>query len=290
MSPRVTVGISFFDEARRLDAAIRSVLVQSFDDFELLLIDDGSTDSSVDVARRSLRDPRVRLYSDGRRRHLGARLNEILARATGALIARMDGDDVMHPERLARQVAHLDREPDCDAVGTWSALIDEQGRPFAVIEGMPTPAPGRRLLERPPIAHATMMARAGWMRAFRYDEALTRAEDRDLWCRAGVGSRIDVIEEVLYLVHVRPRGPEFLSDYLAGQADLRRVLRRHGPRLAGPLVTARLVGASLAKSAVMVLADRVGASGAVVSRRGRRPTRAETARASEALRAVRQIP
>src|SRR4051794_20441310 len=107
--PRVTIGIPFHDEERFLEQAITSVLRQSFADFELLLIDDGSTDRSLEIAR-SFDDPRIEVTADGRRRFLAARLNEITRRARGELIARMDGDDVAHPERLSRQLALLDAD------------------------------------------------------------------------------------------------------------------------------------------------------------------------------------
>src|SRR5262245_13561202 len=125
--PRVTVAISFNDEELYLAGAVRSVLGQTFEDFELLLLDDGSRDRSLEIARGFLSDPRVRVFSDGSRRHLAARLNEATRLARGRYIARMDADDVMHPRRLAVQVAHLDREPDCRAVGTWIALVTDDG-------------------------------------------------------------------------------------------------------------------------------------------------------------------
>jgi glycosyltransferase involved in cell wall biosynthesis len=286
MKPRLTVAISFHDEERYLEAAVRSVLAQSFEDFELLLIDDGSTDRSLEIARGFLGDARVRVFTDGARRHLAARLNEVVRRARGELVARMDADDVMHPEKLALQVAHLDREPACQAVGTSAALVDEDEVAFGVIEVAPITADDRRLLERPPIPHATMMARAGWLGAHPYDETLTRAEDRDLWCRTR-GTRIDAIEDVLYVVRVLPHRRGFASDYVQGQADLRRVLLRYGPELGGWLVTARLVGSSLLKSATMRVVDLAGWTDVIVSRRGRAPTAKELVRVDEALATTR---
>jgi glycosyltransferase involved in cell wall biosynthesis len=92
----VTVGIPFYNEERYLADAIRSILAQSFSDFELVLVDDGSTDASRAIAQ-GFRDDRIRVLGDSRRRLLPARLNEIVANAKGALVARMDADDVSHP-------------------------------------------------------------------------------------------------------------------------------------------------------------------------------------------------
>lgn len=287
--PRLTVAISFHDEERYLGGAVRSVLGQTFEDFELLLIDDGSSDRSPEIAREFLGDARVRLIVDGHRRHLAARLNEATRLARGELIARMDADDVMHPRRLETQVAHLDREPDCLAVGTWAALVTDDDVPFAVIEANPTTARREQLLLRPPIPHATMMARASWLASFPYDETLTRAEDRDLWCRTE-GARIDVIDDVLYVVRVSPHRPGFRTDYLRGQSDLRRVLLRYGPALGGPVLTARLVGSSLLKSAAMSVALRSGFADRIMARRGRAPRAPELTRVEEALRVARHAP
>jgi hypothetical protein len=132
-----------------------------------------------------------------------------------------------------------------------------------------------------------MVARVPWLRRFRYDESLLRAEDRALWCRTALSSRIDALEEVLYLIRVIPRAPSFLEDYRRGQADLRRVLMRYGPALAGPLPTARMFCASVLKSAAMTAASRLGGSQAIVRRRGRPATAAELARVDEALAAAR---
>jgi len=279
--PALTVGIAFHDEEPRLEAAIRSILVQSFEDFELLLVDDGSTDRSLEIAR-SFDDRRIVVSSDGRRLRLATRLNEITARARAPRIARMDADDVSHPDRLRRQMRHLDREPDCVAVGSWAALVDETGRPFGVVEASGLRV-GARGVRAPPIPHATMMSRADWLGRFPYDPSLARAEDRDLWARVAGSARIDVLEEVLYVVYASASRPTFLSDYLEGQADLRRVLVRYGRHT--PLATVSRAATSLAKSALMRVADRLGQSARLVRRRGRPPTAAEITHVEEALSA-----
>lgn len=284
MTPRVTVGLSFLNEERHLAVAVRSVLRQSVSDLELVLVDDGSSDGSLAIARNlAAGDPRVRVRSDGVRRGLPARLNEIAGIARAPCIARMDGDDVMHPERLAVQLSTLDADPELDAVGTWAALIDDAEETFGIAA---TPEPrrtGADILERGILAHATMTARTSWLRANPYDESLTRAEDRDFWCRVGLTSRLAVVPEVLYVVRVTPRDARFLEDYLTGQAHYRAVVLRHGPALTGWRTTSRLFASSAAKSAAMRILHAAGLASRVVSRRGRPPTEAERARVREAL-------
>lgn len=288
-SPAITIAIPFHDEERYLGDAIRSVLCQTFTDFELLLVDDGSTDRSLAIAR-SFDDSRVTVLSDGTRRGLPARLNEIVRRARADLIARMDADDVSHPTRLARQMEALRDDPTLDVVGTWVALVDDDEEPFAVAECAELPASAARALEHGVLAHATILAKRSWHRANPYDESLTRAEDRDLWCRTASSTRFGVVPEVLYVVRVSTRDARFLRDYVDAHRQNRTILLRHGPRIVGISRTARLVLASAAKSVVMRGAYVAGLSSWIVRRRGRAPTDAERALVREALAAGRQTP
>jgi glycosyltransferase involved in cell wall biosynthesis len=283
--PRVTVGLPFFDEQRRIGDAIRSVLAQSFTDFELLLVDDGSRDGSLAIAR-SFRDPRIRVIADGQRRHLPARLNEIIHTARAPYVARMDADDVMHPTRLARQLAVLDAQPACDVVGTWVALADGRGRVFAVAETGPLPPSPRAALMQGVLAHATVLGKREWFAANPYDETLTRAEDRDLWCRTAATARFAVVPECLYVVRVDVDKDSFARSYVETQSQNRRIFATYGPGMVGRFETSRLIALTYAKSLVMRgligarLADRL------VRRRGRPPTASELALAYETLAAA----
>ncbi|HVM69364.1 MAG TPA: glycosyltransferase family A protein, partial [Gaiellaceae bacterium] len=145
VAPPLTIAISFHDEERYLAAAVRSVLAQTMPDFELLLVDDGSRDRSLEIAR-SFTDRRVTVISDGRHLGLASRLNEIARRARSELVARMDADDVCHPTRLARQLEVI-RRSGCDAVGTWAGLFGDANEPFAVVETSPLPPTRASALE-----------------------------------------------------------------------------------------------------------------------------------------------
>src|SRR5512140_3729418 len=114
--PLVTIGLPIYNAGALLRDTLRSVFAQTLTDWELLAFDDGSTDGSGEVLR-GLRDPRVRVLSEPENRGLAARLNFIHANARGRYIARMDADDLMHPERLARQVEFLAARSDVDVVG-----------------------------------------------------------------------------------------------------------------------------------------------------------------------------
>lgn len=284
--PRVTMGIPFHDEARWLGDAIRSVLAQTMTDFELLLVDDGSTDGSLEIAR-SFADPRIVVVSDGVRRHLPARLNEIVRRARGELVARMDADDVSHPTRLERELAVIDGEADCDAVGTWAMVVDEDEASIGVLESATLPATLSVALRRGVFPHATMLARRGWLVDNPYDETLTRSEDRDLWCRTVASSTFRVVPDVLYVVRLHAHARSFLPDYLAAQRQNRAILRRYGPRSIGLPGSMRAWLGSHAKGIAMRAAARAGLTDTIVRRRGRPPSLAERSMTEEALRAGR---
>ena len=283
--PRVTVGLPFFDEHRRIGDAIRSVLGQSFTDFELLLVDDGSRDGSLDIAR-SFRDPRIRVIADGQRRHLPARLNEIVRVARAPYVARMDADDVMHPTRLARQCAILDAQPTCDVVGTWIALVDGRGHVFAVMEAGALPPSPRAALTQGILAHATVLGRRAWFAANPYDETLTRTEDRDLWCRTVATAHFAAVPECLYVVRVDVDEESFARNYVESVRQSRRIFAEYGPEIVGRLGTARLIALTYAKSLVMRGLARAGLAAQLVRRRGRPPTASERALAYEALGAA----
>ena len=113
---KVTVVLPVFNAQDYIEAAVKSVLDQTYRDFELLIIDDGSNDRSASIVS-SFCDPRITFVRHNTNLRLIATLNEALSKANGEYIARMDADDVCHPERLQRQVEFLDSHPDVGVVG-----------------------------------------------------------------------------------------------------------------------------------------------------------------------------
>lgn len=285
MTPLVTVGIPFHNEVQFLRETVESILCQTTSSLEVLLIDDGSSDQSVEVARSFTNDPRVRLLVDGVRRRLPARLNQIVREARGRFIARMDADDISHPDRLTRELRLFEQNGSLDAVGTWCALIDVRRRAFAV--GTPVPERSRRLaLVQGLFVHPTVLGRTEWFRANPYNEELYRAEDRELWCRTVESSRFDVVPEPLHLHRVLPRGVDFLVDYRESQRQNRVLYSRYGPSAVGLMGTMTGYLGTFAKSAVMTGAIKLGVADRLVQRRGRRPTIEEARLIREALEAA----
>ena len=127
----LTVLMPVYNSEKYLAAAIDSILGQSFRDFEFLIIDDGSTDSSLDIIK-SYQDPRIRLYQNEKNLGISATLNRGIALANTAFIARMDADDISYPERLYRQYTYLQAHPDCAMVSSLARVVTEDGETVRV--------------------------------------------------------------------------------------------------------------------------------------------------------------
>src|SRR5688572_17577506 len=132
-SPQVTVLMPVRNGAAHLQAAIDSLFAQTFGDFELLVIDDGSTDATPEILRE-VRDARLRVVTHPHNLGLVATLNEGLALSRGEFVARQDHDDLSHPERLQKQVDFLRGHPDCVLVGTEAfATIGAEVRAYRLL-------------------------------------------------------------------------------------------------------------------------------------------------------------
>jgi glycosyltransferase involved in cell wall biosynthesis len=286
---RVSVGIPFMNSEATLADAIRSVFAQTFSQWELILIDDGSEDESLRIAM-AVDDLRVTVLSDGRNRGLQTRLNEIARLARGDYIARMDADDLMHPERLARQVAFLDANPAIDLVGTATYVIDSQARPIGVRHTEPVDTSPGAVLACGLICHPTSMARAEWCARFPYDETFPGAEDHELYCRAAPKSGFARLREPLFYYREAHKDPHsFLRSYVTHARFLRKCYRMYGPEAVGWPGTVKLMARSHLKSGVYRLATYLGVQEEVIGRRNGRPlTEAERRAAQEGLDAVRR--
>jgi glycosyltransferase involved in cell wall biosynthesis len=165
---RVSVVVPVRDGERFLLEAVQSVLAQTELDLELIVVDDGSTDTTRELLA-GLTDPRVRVLTQPPRGLTDA-LNAGCAEAAAPVIARMDADDVALPDRLERQLAFLDAHPDVALLGGGIVLVDEQGREF---DREPAPA-APSLAERNDLVHGTVAMRTAALRdlgGYRLDQA-----------------------------------------------------------------------------------------------------------------------
>jgi glycosyltransferase involved in cell wall biosynthesis len=205
--PLVSIVMPVYNTAPFLEEAVHSILHQTFTNFEFIIIDDGSTDESLDVLK-SFRDERIIVLSNGINRGLVFTLHRGLNAARGRYIARMDGDDVSLPDRLQRQVDYMDAHPEADLVATCVDLIDEAGRNTGVWEDDRlhiSPESIRSFLPvNNSLAHPSVLARAEVIRALGYRAAQKDAEDYDLWLRwASAGHSLHKIPDPLVRHRIR---------------------------------------------------------------------------------------
>ena len=228
--PRVTVLMSVHNGGRWLRAAMHSVLAQTWADFEFLILDDASTDDSV-AQIEAVHDERIRLIRLPENVGLTRSLNCGLHAARGEIIARQDSDDLSSPERLAKQIAFLDRHPEVAVVGAQARLIDAEGRSRGDRDLPLEPASIRWLsvLENPVIhTAATFRARIIRDELGGYDESFPCCQDYDLWAR--VLARRDVRNLPERLVQVREHGGSISATRGAEAAAMvERVVRRLAP-------------------------------------------------------------
>jgi glycosyltransferase involved in cell wall biosynthesis len=233
MTPRTSVVMPVRDGARWLGEAIESVQTQTLGNFELVIIDDGSTDDCPRIITAAARnDPRIRTI---RQERLGlvAALNRGLAESRGELIARLDADDVAHPSRLQRQGEYLDRHAEVGLLGTWAEKIDERGRSKGLLKPPTRPKEIATLLDsRNPFLHSSVMVRMAVLQKVGfYRSAFEGAEDYDLWIRISESASLAILPECLlrYRLHSasvthRSRVRQLFSARLAQRsASARRV-------------------------------------------------------------------
>jgi glycosyltransferase involved in cell wall biosynthesis len=201
--PTISVLLPVHNAERYLRAAVDSVLMQTFEDFELLALDDGSTDRSSSILREyATNDVRVRTLSR-ENRGLVATLNELIAVSRGRYLARMDADDICRRRRFEKQVGYLEDHPECVAVGSRALVIDPDGMPIietinecgheeidaAVLSG----AGGLRGMTHPTV----MMRRDAAVSVGKYYEEAELAEDIDFFLRLAEVGRLANVPEVL---------------------------------------------------------------------------------------------
>lgn len=196
----VTIAIPVYNAEKYLFLAMSSVLNQSFTDFELIILDDGSSDKSMEIAR-SFNDDRIRIISDGKNLGLPARLNQITKLAKFDLIARMDADDIIPLDRIEKQYEYLMSYPQKDLVTMGCAYIDD-----AHVLGVSIPKQSYNLTFKDMlngqhgICHASILVRKSWYKRNQYDSEMHRVEDYELWLRAFLKNDLNVghIQDIGY--------------------------------------------------------------------------------------------
>jgi len=190
MRPQVTVLLAVYNGGAYLHEAVASVLSQTFDDFEVLIVDDSSTDGAVDALPH---DARIRVLRNQRNLGQIPSLNRGLREAEGELVARLDHDDVCLPHRLERQVALFDREPEVALAATWVDIVEADGSLWTHVQPRIDSFADfvtQIVSGHVHLVHPSLMFRANVVRELGgFDESLNASEDQDLYRRLVLARR-----------------------------------------------------------------------------------------------------
>jgi len=209
MTPVVSVILAVHNDERYLEESVRSVLEQTYEDFELILVDDGSDDATVSLLENlDKMDSRIKLYRQ-RRSGLTHSLIRATVEARGRYLARQDSDDRSRLNRFALQTAFLEAHPDVAAVGSDAAVIDLNGRRVKTIMG----ERGRERIRKSllslrstPVHGSMMMRRESVLAVGGYRLAFTVSQDFDLWLRLTEHFGLENTPDVLYEWRLNPSG------------------------------------------------------------------------------------
>lgn len=186
--PLVSVVMPVYNAERYLARAIESILSQTFKDFELLIVNDASTDnSSVIIKKYAKKDPRIRVVNNQKNLRIAMSLNKAVYLSEADIIARMDADDISHPRRLELQYNLIKRNPKIGVVGANMVVIDKNGKQISKREYPVTSKELKKVVFRySPFAHPVVVFRKIIFEEFEgYDKKMVPCEDIDLWFKIG---------------------------------------------------------------------------------------------------------
>lgn len=235
--PTVSISLPCYNEEAWVGATIESVLAQTFEDFELIVVDDGSDDGTAQVVAEYTDDPRVE-YVYQENSGVAAAQNTGLARGNGRYYAIIEADDLWEPDKLARQVDHLERT-DAGLVHLNAHVIDANGDVIGRYHDEPPPDYHDRdqfleaLFFRNFICTPTVVMDAAALGDRTFDEAYSQSHDHDMWLRIAADNRVEYLDEPLARkrVHEANLSGDYRDAFTARQRFVRNAVERF-PELA----------------------------------------------------------
>ena len=225
--PLLSIIMSVYNAEKYLKESIQSILNQSYARFELIIIEDGSTDGSIEIIER-FADERIRLIRHEKNRGIAVALNRGIREARGEWIVRMDADDVAMPGRLEKQLEYVEKNAGVDGLFTTVERIDESGKALPPWEIDRECIDFRKIGEILPLknclAHPTAMIRAKLLKAQGYSAKVPGGEDYHLWLRLlSEGRILAKIDEALLRYRIHPRS--ITQQSRNGRLGLRKNIR-----------------------------------------------------------------
>lgn len=262
----VTIAIPIYNGMPYLRGTISSVINQTYKDWILYLINDGSTDDSLEIMEEyASKDSRIHVINDGKNKGLIARLNQSFAMTETKYYARMDADDIMYKTRIEEQVSFLEEHPDVDVVGASIMTIDNKnnivgsGYNEGTVNGF---------------IHPTVMGKTSWFKANTYSDWALRAEDFELWTRTATKSVFRAIGKPL--LFYREFGIPTFKKYYLSQITLLKIFRRYksyNKPFSWFIVNTMK---TYMKICVYYVFDKLGKLDMLVAKRGRTPVPVES--------------
>ena len=197
--PKISVLMAVYNGEKFIEQALKSIYNQRYQDFEVIIVDDASTDKTSDILI-NMKDSRTSIYRNSQNNGLTKSLNIGLKLCRGEYIARMDADDISHPQRFEKQVRYLDENPECIVLGSWYGRIDSTGQIWGTKQ---TPTAHEdikiNLLIGNCVGHGSaMLRRSSLVENGGYNEKYIHAQDYDLWLRLSEVGEIRNLGEYLY--------------------------------------------------------------------------------------------
>jgi glycosyltransferase involved in cell wall biosynthesis len=221
--PLISVLVAVHNQELSVEAALRSILMQSYTNLELIIVDDCSLDTSKTVLKRlSNEDSRVKLLTNSKNEGLARSLNKALDFSSGNFVARMDADDYSYPHRFETQIKHLLENPDIELIGSNAELVDATDK---VIGRTNLPITHEEIVSSlpkiNPIVHPSVLARRSFFeKVGGYDPHLRKVQDYDLWSRGSLCVRYANLSECLLRYRVSESKP-FKNDLYVFRVRLR---------------------------------------------------------------------
>lgn len=191
----ISIVMPVYNAEQYLADAIESILAQTYRDFEFLILEDGSTDRTIEIIN-SFEDPRIKVICNDVNRGIVHNLNYGLEISVGKYVARMDADDIAHSERLALQFEYMEANPAVAVCGTWFEIMEEN-----VVVELPTDHEQIKieLMDYCAIGHPTALLRADFFKTnnLKYSSSMQNAEDYDLWVRVAQIGKLANLPRVL---------------------------------------------------------------------------------------------
>jgi glycosyltransferase involved in cell wall biosynthesis len=222
--PIVSVILPVYNSVKYASLSIESVLKQTFSDFELLIINDGSTDESLKIIE-SFNDQRIKVINQNNK-GVTASLNIGLSLSHGTYIARIDADDIWSdPNKLAKQIEYLSKNPDCVVLGTWAKIIDKDGEEKSQLSYPKTDREIRSeiLIKNCFIHPSVIFNKEVCLKAGSFNENEKYVEDYGLWLRMGQFGKFTNIPEYLMSYRVHRGGVTQQKNFIQSQNSLKLI-------------------------------------------------------------------